>query len=102
MSTKRGDLQSRMSVAATRRAEPDAPPAGKTAIRTKPARVTLNLPPELYRQLQRWTDSAAETIDVPRVGVQEAMRAMIRVITSGEAASCSARVQAELRIELRS
>jgi hypothetical protein len=63
----------------------------------KPARVTLNLPPELYRQLGRWCDSAAETIDIPRVGVQDAMRAMIRVITSDEAPSCSARVLAELR-----
>lgn len=68
--------------------------------RVKPARVTLNLPPELYRQLARWTDSAAETIDVPRVGVQEALRAMVRLITGDEAPSCSARVVAELRAEL--
>lgn len=68
----------------------------------KPARVTLNLPPELYRQLARWADSAAETIGVPRVGVQETMRAMIRVITGDEAPSCSARVLAELRAELAS
>lgn len=68
--------------------------------RARPARVTLNLPPELYRQLSRWTDSAAETIDVPRVGVQEALRAMVRIITGDEAPSCSARVVAELRAEL--
>jgi hypothetical protein len=56
----------------------------KTAVRTKPARITLNLPPELYRQLVRWTDSAAETIDVPRGGDQDALRAMIRVITADQ------------------
>lgn len=66
----------------------------------KPARVTLNLPPELYRQLNRWCDSMADTIDVPRVGVQEAMRAMIRVITGDEAPTCAARVAAELRVQL--
>jgi hypothetical protein len=65
----------------------------------KPARVTLNLPPDLYRQLARWADSAAETIGVPRVGVQDTMRAMIRVITGDEAPSCSARVLAELRAD---
>jgi len=68
----------------------------------KPARITLNLPPELYRQLQQWTTSAAETIDVPRVSQQDALRVMIRVITSGEAANAANRILAELRDELAS
>jgi hypothetical protein len=100
MSTNRQALRSRMTTAATRRAEPDTPAAGKTAIRTKPARVTLNLPPELYRQLARWTDTAAEAIDVPRVGVQEALRAMVRVITDGQARSAEQQVLAAIREEL--
>ena len=66
----------------------------------KPARITLNLPPELYRQLQRWADSAAETIDVPRVGVQEALRAMVRVITEGQAKNAEQQVYAAIRDEL--
>src|SRR5437763_1351293 len=97
------------SVASLRRAmappaagEVAASPVRHDASNRKPARVTLNLPPELYRQLNRWADSAAETIDVPRVGVQETLRAMIRVITGDEAPSCSARVLAELRAELGS
>lgn len=49
-------------------------------VSAKPARVTLNLPPDLYRQLARWADTAAEAIDVPRVGVQDALRAMIRAV----------------------
>ena len=31
----------------------------------KPVRVTLNIPPALYRQLRKWTDSAADEIGVP-------------------------------------
>jgi len=89
-----------MDAAAAVRTEPQAVPAGRTALNTAPARVTLNLPPELYRQLVRWTDSAAESIDVPRVGVQDALRAFIRVITEdgGQATpSTNARVLAQLR-----
>src|SRR4029079_19263477 len=61
------------------RATPDAGPAGRTAIRSKPVRITLDLSPELYRQLTAWGDSAAVTLDVPRVSLADAVRAMIRV-----------------------
>ena len=52
---------------------------GPTAIRSKPVRITLDLSPELYRQLTGWADSAAVTLDVPRVSLADAVRAMIRV-----------------------
>jgi hypothetical protein len=68
-----------MAAAAARRSEPDAHPAGKTAIRSKPVRITLDLSPELYRELTRWADSAAVELDVPRIALADAMRAMIRV-----------------------
>ena len=68
-----------MAAAAGRRAAPDAGPAGRTAIRSKPVRITLDLSPELYRQLTAWADSAAVTLDVPRVSLADAVRAMIRV-----------------------
>lgn len=86
------------SAAAAATAPPVAP--GPRTQPVKPARVTLNLPPDLYRQLQRWTDSAAETLDVPRVGVQDAMRAMLRVLTDQSAGNTTTRVIAELRDEL--
>lgn len=70
-----------MTAAASRRAAPDAGPAGRTAIRSKPVRITLDLSPELYRQLTRWADSAAVALDVPRIPLADAMRAMIRVTT---------------------
>jgi hypothetical protein len=68
-----------MAAAAASRTEPGASPAGRTAIRSKPVRVTLDLSPELYRQLARWADAAAIELDVPRVALVDAVRAMIRV-----------------------
>ena len=68
-----------MAAAAARRAEPGAGPAGRTAIRSKPVRITLDLSPELYRELTGWADAAAVTLGVPRISLADAMRAMIRV-----------------------
>jgi hypothetical protein len=81
MTTERERRRAQMGAAAARRAEADAPPAGKTAIRSKPVRITLDLSPELYRQLTRWAHSAAVELDVPRVALADAVRAMIRVTT---------------------
>jgi len=71
--------KAQMAAAAGRRAEPAAAPAGRTAIRSKPVRITLDLSPELYRELTGWTDSAAVELGVPRISLADAMRAMIRV-----------------------
>ena len=79
MTTQREQRRAQMAAAAARRTEPDASPPGRTAIRSKPVRITLDLSPELYRQLTRWADSAAITLDVPRVALADAVRAMIRV-----------------------
>ena len=79
MSSQRELRKAQMAAAAARRAQPDALPAGRTAIRSKPVRITLDLSPELYRQLIAWADSAAVTLDVPRVSLAAAVRAMIRV-----------------------
>ena len=79
MTKPREQRKAQMAAAAARRTEPDARPAGRTAIRSKPVRVTLDLSPELYRQLTRWADDAAVDLDVPRVALADAVRAMIRV-----------------------
>ena len=79
MTTQREQRKAQMAAAAARRAVPDARPAGRTAIRSKPVRITLDLSPELYRQLTAWADSAAVTLDVPRVSLADAVRAMIRL-----------------------
>ena len=79
MTTQREQRKAQMAAAATRRTEPDARPPGRTAIRSKPVRITLDVSPELYRQLTGWADSAAIALDVPRVALADAVRAMIRV-----------------------
>jgi hypothetical protein len=79
MTTQREQRKAQMAAAAARRAEPGARPAGRTAVRTKPVRITLDLSPELYRELTGWADSAAITLGVPRVSLADAVRAMIRV-----------------------
>ena len=79
MTAEREQRKAQMVAAAARRVEPDARPAGRTAIRSKPVRITLDLSPELYRQLTQWADSAAIALDVPRVALADAMRALIRV-----------------------
>ncbi len=81
MTAPREQRKAQMAAAAARRTEPDARPAGRTAIRSKPVRITLDLSPELYRQLTRLADSAAIALDVPRVALADAVRAMIRVTT---------------------
>ncbi len=95
------------SVAGLRRAVQDAPaPAAQAVVstapvrpaeRVKPVRVTLNFPPELFRQLDHWTREAADTLGVPRLGVQDAVRAMVKVLAGGEARNAEAQVLAELR-----
>ncbi|HEY1920259.1 MAG TPA: hypothetical protein VGH27_32210 [Streptosporangiaceae bacterium] len=79
MTSQREQRKAQMAAAAARRTAPDAAPAGRTAIRSKPVRVTLDLSPELYRQFTQWADAAAVELDVPRIPLAEAMRAMIRV-----------------------
>jgi hypothetical protein len=79
MTKPREQRKAQMAAAAARRTEPDAKPAGRTAIRSKPVRITLDLSPELYRQLTRWADEAAVELDVPRVALADAVRAMIRI-----------------------
>ena len=78
MTTQREQRRAQMAAAAARRSEPGGAPAGQTAIRSKPVRITLDLSPELYRQLTQWADSAAVALDVPRIALADAMRAMIR------------------------
>ncbi|HEY2521044.1 MAG TPA: hypothetical protein VGJ19_13110 [Streptosporangiaceae bacterium] len=79
MTRPREQRKAQMAAAAGRRTQPDARPAGRTAIRSKPVRITLDLSPELYRQLTRWADDAAVELGVPRVALADAIRAMIRL-----------------------
>ena len=74
----------RMMAAATRRTEPDAAPAGRSAVRSKPVRITVDLDPEVYRALTAWTTGAAEELDVPRLTLADAIRAMVRATANND------------------
>jgi sRNA-binding protein len=76
--------RARMMAAATRRTEPDAAPAGKSAVRSKPVRITVDLDPEVYRVLTGWTSEAAEALDVPRLTLADAIRAMVRATAGND------------------
>jgi hypothetical protein len=85
MTAQREQRKAQMAAAAARRTGRSVSPAGRTAIRSKPVRITLDLSPELYRKLTQWTDSAAVELDVPRVALADAMRAMIQVTADNPA-----------------
>jgi hypothetical protein len=81
MTTKQ-DMAARMAAAATSRAG-GTKPTGRTAIRTKPTRITLDLSKADYEALNRWIGSAAVEVnpDHPRLSQAQALRAMIRATT---------------------
>jgi hypothetical protein len=57
----------------------------------RPARVTLNFPdPSLLREVEHWAAEAAETLGLPRVHVQKAMRAMLRACVTDTGAMAAA------------
>jgi hypothetical protein len=84
MTDQRIDRKARMAAAAAARTTPNAPPAGSTAIRTKPYRVTLDLAPDDYTELNRWLASAGLLVDPSdprRISLARALRAAIHVMT---------------------
>jgi hypothetical protein len=72
--------------AMTARKNPAREP-GRTAIRTKPVRVTVDLDPATYTELNRWVGGAAIAVnpDFPRLPLAKAIRAMIHATTASEA-----------------
>lgn len=88
---RRTDTASRTAAAAGSR-QNGLEVEGKTAIQSKPARVTLNLPPAVMRDIERWAVDAAEELEVARVSVQDALRAMIQAaLTDAKARSAALR-----------
>lgn len=80
--------------AAHRRTEPDAAPAGETALRSKPVRITIDLAPELYRRMTQKASTLAEEIDAAKVSHADLFRATIRALDDPEV---HARIVTELR-----
>ena len=81
----------------TRTVEPTTADVQPAVTPSKPVRVTLNFPPDLFRQLDHWTRDAADATDRPRVSIQDAVRAMIQAITSGHAPDAERYVLDQLR-----
>ncbi|MGH3574120.1 MAG: hypothetical protein ACRDUW_20245 [Pseudonocardiaceae bacterium] len=62
--------------AALDRREPGTPPAGVTAVRTRPVRITVDLAPPLHRVVKDWARNAAA--DLGRdVALAEVIRALL-------------------------
>jgi hypothetical protein len=86
--------RARMMAAATRRTEPDAGPAGKSAVRSKPVRITVDLTPEAYRRLTDWTKYAASDLGFVKLSIADVVRAMVGSLSVEE-------FEQEMRVALR-
>ena len=84
MTTKQ-DLARRLTAAAASRKD-GATPTGRTALRTKPIRVTLDLNPADYETLNRWLARTGVELDQPvsRLTLARALRAMIHATTTDD------------------
>jgi hypothetical protein len=97
--TARTDRKNRMAAAAAARTAPEARPAGQTAIRTKPVRITVDLDPVTYTALHKWLADAAE-VGEPRITLSDAVRALIGELVDGSP-NLTTRVRARIWAEKR-
>ena len=72
------------SRAADRSAPTPKAPGGSKAPRTKPVRVTLDLPPTLHRELKRFCAQSALDLDLNDVPLAQVLRAMGRTVLEDE------------------
>jgi len=84
-----------MAAAAGRRAESGAPAPGATAARARPVRMTIEVPPELFRSLTSWTHEVMVETGATRVTISDAVRAMIRLTLADDAMAAAVRAQME-------
>lgn len=78
--------------AAMDRREPGTPPAGATAIRTKPIRITIDLTPALHEEIKDWTRSTAATLGRD-VSLADVMRTLTRQLLTDPELAANIRAQ---------
>jgi hypothetical protein len=94
MTDKRG-RRTGIAAAAGRRAESSAPAPGGPAARAKPVHMSVDIPPELHLQLTAWTRDQMIALNLTRLTISDAIRAMIRVTIDDDATAAAVRAQME-------
>jgi hypothetical protein len=78
--------EARMARAAAGRGRgEDAKPRRASVVRTKPVRMTVDMPPALHRKLKSWSGWAAGQLDVADVPAAEVVRILVELLTSDPA-----------------
>jgi hypothetical protein len=74
------------ATAGTGHTETPAPPAPRTAppVRVQPVRLTVDLSPARYRDLQQWLNEAAIRLGRSRVTKQDALGALVALLLRDE------------------
>jgi hypothetical protein len=93
VTTSRTDRKARMAGAGANRASGAAPRIA-VAVRTKAHRITLDLDPAAFKDLERWVGATSAEVD-GRVTLAEALRAMIAATIQDE--MLTAEVRARIR-----